>query len=272
LNEIGSRWTYRLWYDDCTKLTKIDVFGTLLRPKQSIGKQYTEAFRMYLSMESDVSFEPDLMDVSFRQTVKKMDNQYPTFGHSGGISSKEWWYTIIKETFMTAGLSKKVASSRNFEKLQQHLYDGFANDADRYHVFPDAITCLEELQHRRKDGLKLAVLSNMDPRLVTLLETLQLRHFVDICMTSYDVGVSKPNPEVYKAVLTGASTCAQRFFVGDDVVKDGKAPLQNGFTSAFILERTDKSHQSPLNSAGPHAATDGLVIIHSLTDLLGYLH
>jgi len=221
------------------------VFGTLLRSSQGIGKQYAIAATKHLNQSTKESEEMEethkRLEKAFRKSVTSMDRAFPTFGHSTDMSSKDWWFKVIQDTFIEAGTRESVIGTSAFQEMSQELYDGFGTDAKRHHVYPDVLKCLEKLQSQRRNGLQIGVLSNIDPRLSTLLETLQLRQFFDIVMTSYDVGVSKPQPQIYHAMLKAAN------------LSTGEAT--NGFTQAFILDRANP-HASPLNSKHQVPASD----------------
>ena len=58
-----------------------------------------------------------------------------------------------------------------------------------------------ELIHGIRGRYKLAVLSNAPPRLTTWLADWQILHLFDLVVCSGDVGMVKPDPEIYKLTL-----------------------------------------------------------------------
>ncbi len=73
--------------------------------------------------------------------------------------------------------------------------------ADFYHgdVRNDALVV--RIDAMRQAGLRLGILSNFSRELWVLLEQQDLRHRFDAIAVSADIGVMKPAPEAYRAIL-----------------------------------------------------------------------
>ena len=69
---------------------------------------------------------------------------------------------------------------------------------DAWEVYPDVRDTLAVL---RESGLKLAVVSNWDPRLPELLRRLGLARLFDALVYSSEVGVEKPDPRIFEEAL-----------------------------------------------------------------------
>lgn len=92
------------------------------------------------------------------------------------------------------------------------LFDRFAHP-EVWEVAPGAHRMLADL---RRQGLKLAVISNWDQRLPLLLERLELAELFDTIAVSAIVGVEKPHPRIFETALAALGVAAARaLHVGD---------------------------------------------------------
>lgn len=92
------------------------------------------------------------------------------------------------------------------------LFDRFAQ-AEAWQVEPGTREMLAEL---KRQGLKLAVVSNWDQRLPLLLERLDLAEPFDSFAISALVGVEKPHPRIFETALTALGVAAEcALHVGD---------------------------------------------------------
>lgn len=133
------------------------------------------------------------------------------------------------------------------ERMRQHLLALFP-----FVVFPDVEPALAELRAR---GLTLGVVSNFNAMLDDYLEQLNLRRWFSVVVSSADVGVTKPDPAIFRVALArlGAQPEAA-VYVGDDVRNDYHGARQAGL-GAVLLNRDDE----PL--------PEGTRAIAALTDL-----
>lgn len=120
--------------------------------------------------------------------------------------------------------------SRFLERLCQHLeapppsrfaaaelFARFAR-ADSWEVYPDVRGTLSALRER---GLRLAVVSNWDPRLPELLDRLGLAPSFDALVYSSEVGVEKPDPRIFEEALRRLEVAAgMALHVGDGRLED----------------------------------------------------
>ena len=100
--------------------------------------------------------------------------------------------------------------------------------------FDDTIEALSDL---RSEGFKLGLISNLRRDMANLTEKLGLSSLIDICITSADVGVEKPNPAIFKAALDSAKISAdQAIHVGDQHKSDVLGAKSAGM-HAILLDR-----------------------------------
>lgn len=103
--------------------------------------------------------------------------------------------------------------------LEEELYEIYFNRIDHIHFYPEVIKVLEKL---RKDGYKLALLSNTENLLTEVLEDkLKLRSYFDLVVMSYETGAIKPDKKCFEYVLKKMKTnSSEALMVGDSLRSD----------------------------------------------------
>jgi HAD superfamily hydrolase (TIGR01509 family) len=120
-------------------------------------------------------------------------------------------------------------SSLGLEEMTEALLDSL-----RFTPFPDAAHSLAAL---RAAGLRLAVVSNWDCSLRSVLGQVGLAGAVDAIVVSAEVGVLKPNPAIFNAALVELRCEAnEAVFVGDSFETDVLGARAAGLR-ALLLER-----------------------------------
>lgn len=90
--------------------------------------------------------------------------------------------------------------------------------ADSWEVYPEVPAVLQALA---EDGFRLAVVSNWDHRLPSLLDQLGIAGWFDAVVYSAAVGVEKPHPGIFARALTVLGVAAERtLHVGDRRIED----------------------------------------------------
>lgn len=77
------------------------------------------------------------------------------------------------------------------------MTDDFTDDIDRYGFFDDVRAWLE----RWSKAYRLAVLSDAMPSILVFLEQYGIRQYFNVAVISAQVGVTKPDPGMYRAAL-----------------------------------------------------------------------
>jgi putative hydrolase of the HAD superfamily len=119
----------------------------------------------------------------------------------------------------------------------------------------------------RQRGLRLAIVSNAH-----FIHGLMLEHFgrlglterMDVIVTSADVGVRKPHPEIFNRALSQLGVGPeQALFVGDKIPEDIVGPHELGMRAAL-------THQ--FRQEEPEGAADQPdVVVNALAELLPWL-
>ncbi len=158
-----------------------DAGGTLLYPSPSVGAIYSEVMR-----DHGLRLDANTLNAAFRRAWK-LAHQTPRVGVSEE-SERDWWRGLVRETLNGLG------EVEDFEKLFDALWHTFA-EPRRWALHDGAMETLKGLRER---GYRLAVLSNWDQRLRSLLDGMQLSPLVDEVVISSEVGVEKPDPKIFR--------------------------------------------------------------------------
>jgi putative hydrolase of the HAD superfamily len=111
-------------------------------------------------------------------------------------------------------------------------------DAIRYRPFPDVLPTLRSL---REWGKTLAVVSNWDPALPTLLAGLGLAEFFAFILPSAEIGVEKPDGRIFSVALQRLGLEPQEVVhIGDSYEADVVGARAVGITP-ILLDREDKA-------------------------------
>ncbi|MGH0192337.1 UNVERIFIED_CONTAM: hypothetical protein FKN15_008696 [Acipenser sinensis] len=126
-----------------------DVTDTLIRVRRSVREQYcSEAWSLGLQLE------PESVERAFRLAYQSQHRRFPNYGLSQGLSSREWWQDVVRETFSLCGVRGEPA----LQPLAERLYRGFSG-SNNWEVFPDAERVLEQCGRL---GLRMGVVSNFE--------------------------------------------------------------------------------------------------------------
>jgi putative hydrolase of the HAD superfamily len=127
-------------------------------------------------------------------------------------------------------------------------------DSLRFAPFPDAAPALAKL---RAAGFRLAVVSNWDCSLRSVLGELGLAGAVDAIVVSAQAGARKPDPRIFQVALEQLG-CEQgnALFVGDSLQTDVVGARAAGLR-AVLLDRAGRGH-----------ADEEIVSVRSLTELV----
>lgn len=113
---------------------------------------------------------------------------------------------------------------------------------ENWQLFEDVIPCLNKLSHR-----KLGIISNGDKyQQRQKLEELNIVDRFDLIVISSDIGISKPNPEIFWHGCKKANeNIANCYYVGDNLHTDAKAASEAGLKGIWLnreqVERNAKA-------------------------------
>jgi len=194
----------------------IDAMGTLITLRQSVGTTYAA-----VAADHGLALEATAIDRAFSAVYREA----PPLAFAGLVGSeleeaeRLWWAARID------ALLDKLGEPPGPPRLHRDLFERFA-DPDLWSVPADVPRALARWHHR---GLRLAVVSNFDQRLETLLEGLGLRAWFAAVVISSRAGAAKPSPEPLRQALTQLELEPhEAWHIGDspeDVIAAGAAGL-----------------------------------------------
>lgn len=184
-----------------------DAGGTLIRPHRTVGEIYaTIAARHGLDLPAAVLEErfhsvfPNMPPLCFRGV--------PPSALTG--LERRWWRWLVEQVFGDCQIN-------DFNAFFAEVFDYFADGA-AWQVFPEVVETLEVLKSR---GVRTAIVSNFDARLLRLCDELGLSRRVHTVIASTRVGFAKPDPRIFQAGLRRLGVQAsQALHVGDSERED----------------------------------------------------
>jgi len=192
-----------------------DVGGTLIEPWPSVGHAYAEVAARY----GQTQLDPELLNRRFLAAWQERP--------AGFDYSRAAWAEIVARTL--AGSSPLANDGAYFAELYEH----FAT-AKPWRVYEDVRPTLAAL---RRQGLKLAAISNWDRRLRPLLHNLDLAPAFDLIVISAEQGIHKPAPGIFaRAVAALGVPASAALHVGDSAEEDLLGARQAGL-QALRLDR-----------------------------------
>jgi putative hydrolase of the HAD superfamily len=207
------------------KVIFLDAFGTLFGVQGSVGQIYSEVASNY-----GVNCEPELLNqhfyIAFKAAAPCIFPGIPT----ADIPSHEcdWWRVINRQTFTAVGV---IEQFENFDVFFEDLYQHFTTSA-AWEIYADVIPALTSWQ---RSGVQLAIISNFDSRLHTVLEVLGLNHYFSTVTISTAVSAAKPQAEIFAAALTKHQCLPQlAWHIGDSFDDDYLGASHAGLTAIWL--------------------------------------
>lgn len=224
------------------KLITFDAFGTLYTPRDDIPQLYSSIVKKH----SGIYVPPESLRANFPVALKEMLTLHPHYGKhtlvqnsaEGFDHTRQWWSSVLKKTFAPVELPEATINA---------LYDYFDTE-EAYFVYDDVIPALDALA---KDGIPIALVSNSDSRVFTILENLKLLRYVEgRIFLSHEIGFEKPDPRLFHHVkdtlspqLAEGDEC---WHLGDDLEKDIKAASNVPGWRGILIDRTNEFQPADL--------------------------
>lgn len=214
------------------KLLTFDVTGTLLNFRLTVGQQYAKVADSF-----GVNVKPELLTKKFKSTFKKMAVDHPNFGQVTGIGWEEWWKQLVLVTFRES-LSSSEFDPYKVERISSRLIDVYTTPE----CWELANSALELLGYLKNKNLPIGVISNYDPRIETILESVNIRHYFKFVVASYDAKCQKPDLSIFKLVeeMNQSLKSCDILHIGDSPELDYLAAVNAGWNA--MLVRKDVEH------------------------------
>ncbi|KAI8319555.1 HAD-superfamily hydrolase [Martensiomyces pterosporus] len=209
------------------RLVTFDLFDTLYTPAEPIGRTYARPLWRH-----GIDVQEEAVGTAFSRAFKQIHGEYPNYGHSSGMASKQWWAMVIEKTWSYAGIN--IKDHRDLPRERDAMIERF-NTAEGYRMFPEV---LKVLKYLRRKGIKLGVVSNMDEGGENVLKDMGIREYFDFVLKSITVGVEKPDPRIFRCALDAVGIPAyDTLHVGDNVRLDYEAAKRVGM-EALVVDRS----------------------------------
>jgi putative hydrolase of the HAD superfamily len=186
------------------KAVLFDAVGTLIRPWPSVGAVYARAGAAHRprcpARALEAAFGPAYRELSPERF----------FGRSGLRTSepreRRWWGRVVRRTFELAGCGAPQDAS------VAAGIEAFSRGA----AWRPSAGAVETLRALKRQGLRLAIVSNYDARLHRVVEELGLAPFLEAVVVSSETGWAKPSPRIYAAALAALGVePGEALMVGD---------------------------------------------------------
>ncbi|XP_005140734.2 haloacid dehalogenase-like hydrolase domain-containing protein 3 [Melopsittacus undulatus] len=212
------------------RLLTWDVKDTLLRLRQPPGHSYAAEARAH-----GLRVQPEVLGRSFQEAYGAQRRRFPNYGQGRGLSSRQWWVDVVKQTFRLSGVQDESVLTAMAEKL----YHDYCS-ANNWEPLPGAS---ETLSQCRRRGFRMGVVSNFDNRLESILCQCELRQHFDFVLTSEAAGCAKPDARIFEQALRlGGALPRQAAHVGDDYSRDYRAARAVGMHS-FLLRAAGQGEE-----------------------------
>jgi putative hydrolase of the HAD superfamily len=182
----------------------LDAMGTVIGLRRSVGSSYAA-----IAADHGLTLEPAAIDAVFPRLFRQAPPlAFPELDSSAlEQAERQWWATLISACLQTCGHGEQLPAG-----LTDALFDHFAGP-EPWLVYADVH---DHLQRWRQRGLKLAVVSNFDQRLLPLLDQLGLAELLDAVVVSSQVGAAKPDPLPFQRALEQLALPAEAVWhIGD---------------------------------------------------------
>ncbi|KAK9891451.1 hypothetical protein WA026_014684 [Henosepilachna vigintioctopunctata] len=209
------------------RLITFDVTNTLLNFKSEIGKAYGD-----VGAKHGVLCDPADLTKNFKRQLKKMSVENPNFGRDTGITWQEWWKKVVRDTF--TGCQSDLSDSK-LELICSELIDTYKTST----CWKPTAGSLDLLNYLKDRGVSLGVISNFDPRLHEILCATKLDNYFNFVLTSYEIGVSKPDEGIFKRAMADSKLELlkrdQCLHIGDTLELDYIGAKKYGWNSFLVL-------------------------------------
>ena len=204
-----------------------DAVGTLFHLTHSVGHHYALVGRTI-----GLALEPEPLDQAFISVWKQMPAR-PAVNGPREDDDKGWWREIVFRVLDQVAPALPELDRDNFFEI---AYEHFT-EAGVWKLYPEVEDVLQELQPR----FPLAVVSSFDGRLRVILEQLGISKYFRHVFVSSELGVDKPNPDIFRRALKFVrQSPSDVLHVGDDPERDWKAATEAGLF-VFQLDRPRNS-------------------------------
>lgn len=238
------------------KLLTFDVTGTLLNFRLTVGQQYAK-----IADSFGVHAKPELLTKKFKSTFKKMAVDHPNFGQVTGIGWEAWWKQLVFITFQES-LSSSEFDPYKVERISSRLIDVYTTPE----CWELANSALELLGYLKDKNLPIGVISNYDPRIDVILESVNIRHYFKFVVASYEAKCQKPDLSIFKLVeqMNQNFKSNEILHIGDSPELDYLAAVNAGWKAMLVRKDVEHIKKEYPNIDSKHIVPDLARLKHCL--------
>lgn len=232
----------------------LDAAGTLVTLREPVGVVYSRFADPFVAAERPP--DPDDLEAAFHRHFRGMPPlAFPPLQEEE-LQRREraWWRELLRRIAVDV---ERLPSPDHPGGWFDQLYDHYAGTAG-WTAFDEVREVLARLGDA---GLRLAVVTNFDSRVDSVLQDLELAPFLDAVVTSSRAGAAKPDPAIFHAA-TRRLDCrpGDVLHVGDRADLDVEAARAAGLQA--LLLRRSLAHALP-------GEQDTIADLRGLLDHLG---
>lgn len=218
------------------KLISLDVNNTLIKTSFDIGYKYLKTAINYGLEVRDPNVVNQL-NQSFQYNRAKMFRKFPNFGYDAKMQTQDWFMRLVIQTFNDVGYIRE-ADHKKLENTAKHLW-GLYSRGFGWQVKQGTHELLADIRNKRAN-ITLAVVSNFDERLETILRDLNLRHHFQHMFISKSVGLAKPDYRFFEYVLNTVNVKPQEYLhVGYEIANDYLPVVYLGANAILVGPKSD---------------------------------
>ncbi|KAJ3196597.1 hypothetical protein HK101_008389 [Irineochytrium annulatum] len=202
-----------------------------------VGHHYRDAL-IEAGYKGFVADESTIL-AAFFKSFRNNNAASPCFGHGSAGGDRVWWDRVIGDTY--GGLP------------EMHLSDGMRNDVSRllfqrfstatpFRLYDESRRVLQAL---RDQGRVVGVITDSDSRTAGVLKSLlgDSGPRVDFVVTSYEIGVGKPDRRIFDRALEMANEVSRgghikachAVHVGDSMMRDYVGAKSAGWDARLLV-------------------------------------
>lgn len=224
-----------------------DVGNTLLTPAISEAQVMVDAAAS-LGLTVDLKLVEDKVPLMWRHYEELYNADNSVWADED--RAVNIWLTIY------AYLCNLVGIFEEAPRIAQLGYEKYL-DPFSWKLFDDALPTLDALKARE---IKIGIISNWDSSLTSIIRGLGFESYFDSIISSAEVGLHKPQPEIFEFALAKThSLASESLHVGDHRIADVAGSANVGITPILI------------DRASWHPEFEDSVRVEDLRDILNYL-
>ncbi len=207
------------------KIIFFDAVGTLFGVRGTVGEIYAQ-----FAQKAGLKVNAQQLNAAFIQSFRAAPRA--AFAQAApqdlGHLEYDWWRTVAWQSFKLVGVVKQLP---DFDAFFQPLFTYFET-ADPWVVYPETLKALGQL---KTFEIELAIISNFDSRLYTVLQALALDSWFQSVTISTQVGSAKPEAEIFEAALAKHRYLpSQAWHVGDSWSEDYEGSVAAGLQGIWL--------------------------------------